>query len=440
MSAEPTYLEKVESYLVDEFHHGLERIMVETLWSEVRVGAWGDDLQFFKCLNIEYEYLIANQTKPLQIAMRVQNLNFSSQATVSGVNEEFFRSQLARNRQKILLLHSLRLMIENKDQGRTDLSMLLHAIRREIHQSLRLVFFCLKGNSDSNRLQDFIDKLDQFDWLEMNHVRVFLADYLISWLERQGVERTQVDDVNKLRSFSLTLTRWFYYHPKKTSGPPVHFEYGHVFRDWQRFGFFSSLHYEIDRLTSLVYLEGLSHSQAHTLDTLTGVADRKSFEDEFGRWMTRRRAEDRPFVFAMLDVDDFKDINTEYGHPGGDFALKSIAQFLKNELDPNDFIARCGEKGDEFVILLYASLDQAKQRLGELLLRLENKNFDYEFDGQKRVMSIPVSYGLAECGILDSQEHLTHRADQEMYEEKNRRKNQASSGRTDPRANRKAAG
>jgi two-component system chemotaxis family response regulator WspR len=76
-------------------------------------------------------------------------------------------------------------------------------------------------------------------------------------------------------------------------------------------------------------LEGLSHSQAHTQDSLTGVADRKSFEDEFGRWMTRRKTEDRPFVFAMLDVDDFKDINTNYGHPGGDFALKSVAQFFE---------------------------------------------------------------------------------------------------------------
>src|SRR5258708_6361832 len=117
MSAEPTYLEKVESHLVDEFHHGLERILVETLWSDVRVGAWSDDLKFFKCLNTEYEYLIANQTKPLQIAMRVQNMNFSGQATVNGASEEYFRSQLACNRQKILLLHSLRLLIEKKGSG-----------------------------------------------------------------------------------------------------------------------------------------------------------------------------------------------------------------------------------------------------------------------------------------------------------------------------------
>lgn len=85
MRAEPTYLEKVESYLVDEFHHGLHRIMLETLWSDVRVGAWSDDLKFFKCLDAEYQYLLATRTKPLQVQMHLQNLNFSCQETVSGL-------------------------------------------------------------------------------------------------------------------------------------------------------------------------------------------------------------------------------------------------------------------------------------------------------------------------------------------------------------------
>lgn len=134
MSAEPTYLEKVESYLVDQFHHGLHRIMLETLWSDMRVGAWSDDLKFFNYLDAEYEYLLANSTKPLQVEIHLRNLNFSGQETVSGLGNRFFESQLACNRQKILLLHSLRLMLENRNPQRTDLSLLIPAIRREIHQ------------------------------------------------------------------------------------------------------------------------------------------------------------------------------------------------------------------------------------------------------------------------------------------------------------------
>jgi diguanylate cyclase (GGDEF)-like protein len=93
-----------------------------------------------------------------------------------------------------------------------------------------------------------------------------------------------------------------------------------------------------------------------------------------------------------------------YGHAGGDFALKSVARFLKGEMGPNDFIARCGEKGDEFAILLDALLGQATETLHESLLRLENTEFWYQSDGQKRPMKIAVSFGLAECGMQDSQE------------------------------------
>jgi hypothetical protein len=304
MSAEPTYLEKVESYLVDEFHYELHRIMLETLWSDVRVGTWSDDLKFFECLDAEYQYLLSNRTKPLQVQMHVQNLNFSGQATINGLEKTFLESQLPSNRQKILLLHSLRLMLENRNQKHADLSLIVPAIRREIHQCLRLVFFYLKAISESNRLQDFIDKLDQFAWLEMNQVRLYLAGYLTSWLERQGVERTEVDDVSKLRSFSLTLTRWISYHPQQTP-EPVHFEYGHVFNDWQKVRFFSSLHYEIDRLTTLVYLEGLAHSEGHTLDAVTD--DHRAYQGEMGRKLMKvlliyQCSPSQPHVFDWSNV------------------------------------------------------------------------------------------------------------------------------------------
>lgn len=422
MKAEPTYLEKVESYLVDEFHHGLHRIMVETLWSDVRVGAWSDDLNFFKCLNTEYEYFIVNQTKPLQIAMRVQNLNFSGQATVNGASEEFFKSQLACNRQKILLLHSLRLMIEHKDQGRTDLSMPLHAIRREIHQSLRLVFFDLKGNSDRNRLQEFIDNLDRHDWLDMNDVRTYLAHYTITWLERQGVERTHVDDLNKLASFVRTLTRYLSYHPQQMP-EPVHFEYAHVFSDWQKIGFFRYLHSEIDRLTTLVYLEGLSHSPGHSLDGLTSIPDRKSFDDEIQRWMIRFKTDQKPFVCGMVDLDDFKDVNDTYGHQTGDFVLKEAAVFLQAILGPTDFVARYG--GEEFVILLAnVKLGEADERIADAISRLGALTFTY----QAIALRFTFSCGLAECLPSENVESLIGRADANLYEAKSRGKNQVFSG------------
>jgi class 3 adenylate cyclase len=269
MTREPTYLERVESYLVDEFHHGLHRIMLETTWSDVRVGAWTDDLRFFACLESEYRYLLANLNKPLQLEMHLRDLNYSGTELVNGEVSVFLSSRLPRNRQTILLLHSLRLMLENRERSSGGLAMPIRSLRREIHQCLRLVFFHFKGTSDPHGMQDFIDQLDRFEWLEMREAQRLLADFAASWLERRGVERTQVADLIGLRKFFLTLMRWHSYHPKQSPGDPPQFEYGDIFRDWQKVGFFSSVHYEIDRFTSLIYLEGLSHTPVDGLLSAT---------------------------------------------------------------------------------------------------------------------------------------------------------------------------
>src|SRR5947209_9978630 len=102
---EKSWLEKLDEFLIDEFHHGLYRIVGETLWADVTVGAWHDPLNFFRCLNTECEYVIANQTKPSQIEIRLRDTNFSGQATAMGETKRFLESQLPCNRQKILLLH-----------------------------------------------------------------------------------------------------------------------------------------------------------------------------------------------------------------------------------------------------------------------------------------------------------------------------------------------
>ena len=255
---EKTWLEKLEEFLGDEFHHGLYRVICETLWAQdIRVGAWSDPLDVFRCLDNQYAHLVANQTKPAHLASHLQGLNFSGKETVSGVGQEFFQSQLPCNRQKILLLHSLRLILENKDKDRVNLSLIIPIIRREIHQCFRLVFFSLKNRPQARAWQEFIDMLDSQEWFQMNDLRMRLADYLISWLEREGVERNDVDDFAKLGSFKRKLDRYISYHPGQTD-EPLDFEYVHIFSDWQKVGYFSSLNCEIDRITSLVYLEGLS--------------------------------------------------------------------------------------------------------------------------------------------------------------------------------------
>jgi diguanylate cyclase (GGDEF)-like protein len=370
--------------------------------------------------------------KLLQVEIHIRDVNFSGQQSVNGAATKFLESRMPCNRQKIIMLHSLRLMIEKKNDSGPDQSSLVRILRREIHQCLRLVFFYFKGEPDKNRLQDFIDNLDRHDWLEMNDVRLYLAHYTITWLERQRVERAHVDDFNKLANFSRTLTRYLSYHPQQMP-EPVHFEYAHVFGDWQKVGFFRSLIYEIDRLTWLVYLEGLSHSRGHSLDGLTGVPERKSFDDEVQRWMTRFKTDQAPFVCGMIDLDDFKKVNDTYGHQTGDFVLKEAAAFLKATLGPTDFIARYG--GEEFVILLAnLRLCQAEEKIAEAISRLGQLNFEY----QGKQLRFTFSCGIAECRPSENVESLIDRADKNTYEAKWRGKNQVFSGVSVPEGGRSA--
>src|SRR5690348_11991702 len=107
---EKTWREKLEEFLTDEFHYGLHRIITETIWgNDVMVGAWTDQLKFFACLTSQHECLIANRSKPQHIRSHLQSLNFSGKDLSGGEHNKFLAEQLPKNRQNIILLHSLRL-------------------------------------------------------------------------------------------------------------------------------------------------------------------------------------------------------------------------------------------------------------------------------------------------------------------------------------------
>lgn len=91
----------------------------------------------------------------------------------------------------------------------------------------------------------------------------------------------------------------------------------------------------------------IQYTYANT-DFLTGLANRRSFFLHLNRKIDGMRA-DETFTVLLLDLDDFKAINDQYGHLSGDEALKSVAKLLQDNNERNDFIARFG--GDEFVIL-----------------------------------------------------------------------------------------
>jgi diguanylate cyclase (GGDEF)-like protein len=92
----------------------------------------------------------------------------------------------------------------------------------------------------------------------------------------------------------------------------------------------------------------LRHAAA--TDPLTGMPNRRAFDEALEREVERSRRSGLPLSVAVVDIDFFKGINDRFGHAGGDRALRRFAELVSDELRPGDMAARIG--GDEFAILM----------------------------------------------------------------------------------------
>ena len=155
------------------------------------------------------------------------------------------------------------------------------------------------------------------------------------------------------------------------------------------------------------------------LDPLTGVANRKSFDERFALEISRRQRVRLPGVMIIWDIDDFKSINDTYGHRAGDRVLQTVGVcFNAGARRGGDLAARIG--GEEFAMLLDGiGMPEALKIANEVRLAVQALRFHF----RGAPVQITVSCGVTELQSPDTVEAAFDRADSALYQAKRGGKN-----------------
>jgi diguanylate cyclase (GGDEF)-like protein/PAS domain S-box-containing protein len=150
-------------------------------------------------------------------------------------------------------------------------------------------------------------------------------------------------------------------------------------------------------------------------DTLTGLANRRKFQDRYELERLRQARLGLPLTLILVDVDHFKQVNDVWGHIVGDICLKAVANLLASHLRPIDLVARFG--GEEFLVLLADANAKEGAMVAEKLRRaLEGKSIDTGLEAQPS-LQITASFGVTT--LLPSEnialEAVIERADGAVY-------------------------
>ncbi len=150
-------------------------------------------------------------------------------------------------------------------------------------------------------------------------------------------------------------------------------------------------------------------------DSLTGVYNRRKFNQCLVYEVDSARAQDRELSLIIYDVDIFKKINDTYGHDYGDFILLTITNIVRETITGADIIARWG--GDEFTILMPGkSLEKAAAAAEEIRKKIYGVYFD-------AAETISCSFGVSSLKTADDFKSFVVRADMALYEAKNSGRN-----------------
>ncbi|MFF2480297.1 sensor domain-containing diguanylate cyclase [Paenibacillus sp. NPDC058071] len=154
-----------------------------------------------------------------------------------------------------------------------------------------------------------------------------------------------------------------------------------------------------------------------TTDPLTGLRNRRYFQDSLSARLAAYWEEGTPFSLLILDIDHFKKVNDTYGHPVGDLVLSGMARLLQSLSEENDIVARFG--GEEFVVLINEGGKERAMSRAEIY-RSAAEAASWE------TFRVTISIGAASAVSEDSELTLLNKADSALYASKSGGRNQVT--------------
>ena len=161
-------------------------------------------------------------------------------------------------------------------------------------------------------------------------------------------------------------------------------------------------------------MENQKLSDLASMDTLTGLRNRRFAENFFNNKIAEVHNGGSPFGLLFFDIDHFKRVNDEYGHDVGDEVLQSISNTLRHGLRTSDFLIRWG--GEEIIAILCGdfTVEKLKKVANKLRILIERTCIHTD----KGLLSITTSVGATLALDNDSTDSIVKRADQLMYQSK----------------------
>jgi diguanylate cyclase (GGDEF)-like protein len=179
--------------------------------------------------------------------------------------------------------------------------------------------------------------------------------------------------------------------------------------------------FEKERLIAALRERSLRLERESQEDALTGVANRRCFMQRLAAEVEVALAVGQPLSIAIADLDHFKRVNDDLGHPVGDQALRECAAQMRRACRPSDLVARIG--GEEFALLLPGMTRDDATRFCE---SLRTAVMSHDWRTIHPGLSVTISIGLAQWDGSAELDELVHMADAQLYRAKRAGRNQVA--------------